>query len=63
MRSQAAFARLGAVREGVLRRERVTWTGHVRDSVLFAVTDLDWPDVRAGLERRLGARAFDNMES
>ncbi len=55
VRSQAAIARLGAVREGVLRRERVTWTGHVRDSVLFAVTDLDWPDVRAGLERRLGA--------
>ncbi|NIA52828.1 GNAT family N-acetyltransferase [Massilia sp. TW-1] len=54
VRSQAAIAKLGAVREGVLRRERVTWTGHVRDSVLFAVTDLDWPDVRARLERRLG---------
>ena len=53
-RSQVAIAKLGAVREGVLRRERVTWTGHVRDSVLFAVTDLDWPDVRARLERRLG---------
>jgi N-acetyltransferase len=62
VRSQAAIARLGAVREGVLRRDRVTWTGHVRDSVLFAVTDLDWPDVRAGLERRLGAHALDSME-
>jgi hypothetical protein len=41
------------VREGVLRRERVTWTGHVRDSVLFAVTDLDWPDVRTRLEKRV----------
>jgi RimJ/RimL family protein N-acetyltransferase len=54
VRSQAAIAKLGAVREGVLRRERVTWTGHVRDSVLFAVTDLDWPHVRARLEQRLG---------
>lgn len=54
VRSQAAIAKLGAVREGVLRRERVTWTGHVRDGVLFAVTDLDWPDVRARLARRLG---------
>jgi RimJ/RimL family protein N-acetyltransferase len=54
VRSQAAIAKLGAVREGVLRRERVTWTGHVRDSVLFAVTDLDWPGVRARLARRLG---------
>lgn len=57
VRSQAAIAKLGAVREGVLRRERVTWTGHVRDSVLFAITDLDWPDVRAGLARRLGVTA------
>lgn len=54
LRSQAAIAKLGAVREGVLRRERVTWTGHVRDSVLFAVTDLDWPDVRGRLQGRLG---------
>jgi N-acetyltransferase len=57
LRGQAAIARLGAVREGVLRRERTTWTGHVRDSVLFAVTDLDWPDVRVRLERRLDAAA------
>ncbi|MFL6631056.1 MAG: GNAT family N-acetyltransferase [Massilia sp.] len=57
VRSQAAIAKLGAVREGVLRRERITWTGHVRDSVLFAVTDLDWPEVRARLERRLGVHA------
>jgi RimJ/RimL family protein N-acetyltransferase len=60
VRSQAAIAKLGAVREGVLRRERVTWTGHVRDSVLFAVTDLDWPDVRARLERRLGVQSLES---
>jgi N-acetyltransferase len=54
-RSQAAIAKLGAVREGVLRRDRITWTGHVRDSVLFSITDLDWPDVRARLEHRLAS--------
>ena len=54
LRSQAAIAKLGALREGILRRERITWTGHVRDSVLFAVTDLDWPDVRGRLQERLG---------
>lgn len=59
VRSQAAIAKLGAVREGVLRRERTTWTGHVRDSVLFAVTDLDWPHVRARLERRLGVPSLE----
>ena len=50
VRSQAAIARLGAVREGVLRRDRVTWTGHIRDSVVFSVTDLDWPAVSPRLD-------------
>ena len=36
-RSQAAMTKLGAVREGVLRADRITWTGHVRDTVLFAI--------------------------
>lgn len=63
VRSQAAIAKLGAVREGVLRRDRVTWTGHVRDSVLYAVTDLDWPDVRARLERRLDGSPATAAES
>jgi len=53
VRSQAAIAKLGAVREGVLRRDRITWTGHVRDSVLFAITDLDWPQVQRNLTDRL----------
>jgi RimJ/RimL family protein N-acetyltransferase len=36
-RSQAAMKKLGAVREGLLRADRITWTGHVRDTVLFAI--------------------------
>jgi RimJ/RimL family protein N-acetyltransferase len=55
VRSQAAIAKLGAVREGVLRRDRQTWTGHIRDSVIFSITDLDWPDVRRRLDERLSA--------
>jgi len=43
LRSQAAMARLGAVREGVLRADRITWTGHVRDTVLFAILRDEWP--------------------
>lgn len=42
-RSQAATAKLGAVREGVLRQERTTWTGHVRDTVLFSMLANEWP--------------------
>ena len=42
-RSQAAMAKLGAVREGVIRADRVTWTGHVRDTVLFSILANEWP--------------------
>jgi RimJ/RimL family protein N-acetyltransferase len=41
-RSQAAMARLGAVREGVVRAERITWTGHVRDTVLYSILADEW---------------------
>jgi RimJ/RimL family protein N-acetyltransferase len=42
-RSQAAMAKLGAVREGVIRADRITWTGHVRDTVLFSILAHEWP--------------------
>jgi RimJ/RimL family protein N-acetyltransferase len=42
-RSQAAMKKLGAVREGVLRADRITWTGHVRDTALFAILNDEWP--------------------
>ena len=41
-RSQAAMVKLGAVREGVMRADRITWTGHVRDTVLFAILRDEW---------------------
>lgn len=41
-RSQAAMTKLGAVREGVIRAERITWTGHVRDTVLFSILAEEW---------------------
>jgi RimJ/RimL family protein N-acetyltransferase len=42
LRSQAAMKKLGAVREGVMRADRITWTGHVRDTVLFAILKHEW---------------------
>ena len=42
-RSQAAMTKLGAVREGLLRADRITWTGHVRDTVLFSILKDEWP--------------------
>lgn len=53
-RSQRAIERLGATREGVLRRYQRRTDGTVRDTVLYAVVAEDWPRVRAGLLERLG---------
>jgi RimJ/RimL family protein N-acetyltransferase len=57
LHSQAAIAKLGAVREAVFRRHKIVWTGYIRDTVMYAITDLDWPAVRAGLDDRLTAAA------
>ena len=54
-RSRAAVLKLGAVQEGILRRDRVTWTGRVRDTVVFSVLSHEWPGVRDGLDARLAA--------
>ena len=48
VRSQAAMAKLGATREGVLRADRITWTGHVRDTVLFSILAGEWPELDKG---------------
>ncbi len=52
-RSQAAIARLGAVREGVLRRDLRREDGTFRDTVVFSIVREEWPAVRAGLAARL----------
>jgi len=54
LRSQAAIAKLGATKEGVLRRHMVRPDGSTRDTVVFSVTVDDWPQVRAGLLARVG---------
>jgi RimJ/RimL family protein N-acetyltransferase len=51
--SQRAIEKLGAHREGVLRRFQIRSNGYVRDSVMYSILAEEWPDVKAGLERRL----------
>lgn len=52
-RSQQAIDRLGATREGVLRKHRIRRDGSWRDTVQYAMVDDDWPAVRARLIARL----------
>ncbi|MGN9790886.1 GNAT family N-acetyltransferase [Streptomyces sp. OZ13] len=52
-RSQDAIARLGARREGVLRRHRRRPDGTWRDSVYFSMLADEWPAAKERLEGRL----------
>jgi RimJ/RimL family protein N-acetyltransferase len=53
-RSQAAIERLGAVREGVLRKH-MNVRGFQRDTVYFSILETEWPGVKARLEARLSS--------
>ena len=53
LRSQEALERIGAVREGVLRKHMRVQDGFQRDSVYFSITDDEWPAVKQNLQARL----------
>jgi len=52
-RSREAIARLGAKQDGVLRAHRREPAGYLRDTVVFSITQSEWPGVRLGLEHRV----------
>ena len=56
-RSQAAIAKLGATREGVLRAHAITRGGRIRDTVVFSIIAGEWPQVKGRLLARLEAFA------
>jgi RimJ/RimL family protein N-acetyltransferase len=41
-RSQAAVLKLGATYEGTLRKNKITWTGYVRDTMVFSLLEDEW---------------------
>lgn len=52
-RSRAAMAKLGAHQDGILRQDRVTWTGRVRDTVVFSILADEWLELRKALAARV----------
>ena len=54
-RSRAAVLKLGAVQEGILRNDKVTWTGRLRSTVVFSILADEWPAVRDRLDQRIAA--------
>jgi RimJ/RimL family protein N-acetyltransferase len=51
--SQRAIERLGAVREGVLRKQMIMEDGYQRDTVMYSIIAEEWTGVRARLEGML----------
>ena len=52
-RSQAAMERIGAIKEGELRDDRISHDGRIRTSVVYGITRGDWPRVQAHLQALL----------
>jgi RimJ/RimL family protein N-acetyltransferase len=50
LRSQEALERIGAAREGVLRKHMIVQGDYSRDSVYFSVIDEEWPQVKERLQ-------------
>ena len=53
LHSQRAIEKLGAKKEGILRRHGQMPDGYMRDTVMYSILPEEWPDVKAGLEARL----------
>ena len=58
-RSRAAIARLGAKQDGVLRNHKRHADGSPRDTVVFSITDSEWPAVKRNLQARLAQHEQD----
>lgn len=52
-RSQRALERIGAVKEGVLRKNLTMPDGYQRSSVVYSILDDEWPAVKERLEELL----------
>ena len=50
LRSQRAIERLGAVKEGVLRKNMIVRDGYQRSSIVYSIIDDEWQAVKSRLE-------------
>ncbi|MDF2716984.1 MAG: N-acetyltransferase [Paenibacillus sp.] len=48
-RSNEAVSRIGATKEGVLRKDRILYDGYIRDTVVYSILDDEWPAVKSRL--------------
>lgn len=60
-RSQRAIERLGAKKDGVIRHHALRRDGSVRNTVMYSILALEWPDVKKNLLLRL-ARSSRSLQ-
>ena len=53
LKSQRAVERIGAVKEGVLRKQRINHDGFIRDAVYYSILNDEWPSVEQRLQAML----------
>lgn len=53
-----ALERIGAVREGLMRSERILADGFIRDAYVYSIIDREWPDVKTRLNGLLARIPF-----
>jgi aminoglycoside 6'-N-acetyltransferase len=46
LKSQRAMQKIGAVKEGILRKNIINEDGSVRDTVYFSFISSEWPEIR-----------------
>ncbi len=52
-RSHDAILRIGAKKEGIIRKDKITHDGRVRSSVFFSIIDDEWETVKKNLELKM----------
>jgi N-acetyltransferase len=55
IRSQTAIERIGGVKEGVLRKDRIIDDGYIRSTVFYSVLKEEWPEVSSRLLSKLNS--------
>jgi RimJ/RimL family protein N-acetyltransferase len=53
IRSRAALTKMGVHEEGILRSCHITRDGSRRDTVVFSILDIEWPEIKQNLMMRL----------
>lgn len=56
LRSQKSLERIGAVKEGVLRKHKIKLDGSIEDNVVFSILDTEWPSVKENLHYLLNVK-------